>query len=67
MSEEIQDEEWYDLLSVIDTQCSLILSVMDIEANLYDDMEEDKIKCISDSFRVIGQANKNLFKLLKKT
>ena len=66
MSDEQEEYEGYDLLLVIDSQCSLLLSVMDIDEDVYNDLQEDKIKCMTNAFKVINQANANLLKLLKE-
>jgi hypothetical protein len=51
-------------IQIINSQVELILSVMEMDDLLYDDIKADKIVVISKAFKVIHKAQKALDKFL---
>lgn len=56
-----------ELLDILDMQMSLLATVADLELSddLYDDMQTDKIRAVSDCFRVIREIQKALLRQVK--
>jgi hypothetical protein len=56
-----------DLLDILDMQMALLATVAECEfGDLYDTIQEDKIKCVADCFRVISSTQRALLKEIKK-
>jgi hypothetical protein len=55
-----------DLLDVLELQLSLLSTLSECEFNaLYDEGQEDKIRCVTDSYKVIAATQRALLKQIK--
>ena len=51
-------------LDIVDVQLTIISTVADLEENLYDGLQEDKIKVVADAMKIINRIQKQLIKEL---
>lgn len=66
MMEEFYDDMSQDLLSsIIDTQMVVITTMMDIDENVYDSLDEDKILVVVQAMKIIQKAQKKIMKVLQ--
>lgn len=49
-------------LDIIDNQLIVINSVLDIDNDIYDDLQADKIKILTNAMKIIQKIQKNLLK-----
>lgn len=64
--EELFDDMSQDLLSsIIDTQMVVITTMMDIDQNVYDSLDEDKIIVVVQAMKIIQKAQKKIIKVLQ--
>jgi hypothetical protein len=49
-------------LDIIDTQLHVLASVAELEETLYDDLQADKIRVVSDALKLINKIQKQLIK-----
>lgn len=67
MSEEIKtddDIQDFGTLDVIDTQLQIIATMQEMDVNIYDNQDEDKVKVMSLAMKVIMKAQKKLLEKL---
>ena len=62
--ESVEDSEY--LLSVIECQLQVIVTISEMDGALYDELTEDKIKTMSGAFRLIREAQRKLLEDVKK-
>lgn len=56
--ESVEDSEY--LLGVIECQLQVIVTISEMDSDLYDDLADDKIKTMSGAFRLIREAQRKL-------
>lgn len=56
--ESVKDSEY--LLGVIECQLQVIVTISEMDSDLYDDLADDKIKTMSSAFRLIREAQRKL-------
>lgn len=62
-----EQNELAGLLDVIRTQVDMLYYLADLDYDgLYDEYKEDKIKCVTTSFKTIAATQRNIMKLLQK-
>jgi hypothetical protein len=49
-------------LGIIESQLQILASVADLEEGLYDDLQADKIRVVSDALKLINKIQKQLIK-----
>jgi len=54
------------LLGVIECQLQVIVTISEMDSDLYDDLADDKIKTMSGAFRLIREAQRKLMEDVKK-
>ena len=62
--ESVEDSEY--LLGVIECQLQVIVTISEMDGDLYDDLADDKIKTMSGAFRLIREAQRKLMEDVKK-
>ena len=62
--ESVEDSEY--LLGVIECQLQVIVTISEMDGALYDELTEDKIKTMSNAFRLIREAQRKLLEDVKK-
>ena len=62
--ESVDDSEY--LLGVIECQLQVIVTISEMDSDLYDDLADDKIKTMSGAFRLIREAQRKLLEDVKK-
>ena len=62
--ESVEDSEY--LLGVIECQLQVIVTISEMDSDLYDDLTDDKIKTMSGAFRLIREAQRKLLEDVKK-
>lgn len=62
--ESVEDSEY--LLGVIECQLQVIVTISEMDSDLYDDLADDKIKTMSVAFRLIREAQRKLLEDVKK-
>ena len=62
--ESVEDSEY--LLGVIECQLQVIVTISEMDSDLYDDLTDDKIKTMSGAFRLIREAQRKLTDDVKK-
>lgn len=62
--ESVEDSEY--LLGVIECQLQVIVTISEMDSDLYDDLADDKIKTMSGAFRLIREAQRKLLEDVKK-
>lgn len=55
-----------NLLGIIECQLQIIVTISDMDSDLYDDLTDDKIKTMSGAFRLIREAQRKLLEDVKK-
>lgn len=53
------------LIGIIDNQLSVIVTISEIDVDLYDDLIDDRIKTMAGAFRLIREAQKRLLEDVK--
>jgi len=61
--ESVEDSEY--LLGVIECQLQVIVTISEMDSDLYDDLADDKIKTMSGAFRLIREAQRKLLEDVK--
>lgn len=59
----VEDSEY--LLGVIECQLQVIVTISEMDSDLYDDLADDKIKTMSGAFRLIREAQRKLLEDVK--
>ena len=54
------------LLGIIECQLQIIVTISEMDSDLYDDLTDDKIKTMSSAFRLIREAQRKLLEDVKK-
>ena len=54
------------LLGIIECQLQIIVTISEMDSDLYDDLTDDKIKTMSGAFRLIREAQRKLLDDVKK-
>lgn len=54
------------LLGIIECQLQIIVTISEMDSDLYDDLTDDKIKTMSGSFRLIREAQRKLLEDVRK-
>ena len=54
------------LLGIIECQLQIIVTISEMDSDLYDDLTDDKIKTMSGAFRLIREAQRKLLEDVKK-
>ena len=54
------------LLGIIECQLQIIVTISEMDSDLYDDLTDDKIKTMSGAFRLIREAQRKLMEDVKK-
>jgi len=54
------------MMDIIDNQLGVIASMGEIDASLYDEAQEDKIKVVSRAFNIIYRAQARLLKQIRQ-
>ena len=62
--ESVEDSEY--LLGVIECQLQVIVTISEMDSDLYDDLTDDKIKTMSGAFRLIREAQRKLLEDVRK-
>ena len=62
--ESVEDSEY--LLGVIECQLQVIVTISEMDSDLYDDLADDKIKTMSGAFKLIREAQRKLLEDVKK-
>lgn len=62
--ESVEDSEY--LLGVIECQLQVIVTISEMEGELYDDLDEDRVKTMSGAFRLIREAQRKISEDVKK-
>jgi len=62
--ESVEDSEY--LLGVIECQLQVIVTISEMDSDLYDDLADDKIKTMSGAFRLIREAQRKLLEDVRK-
>ena len=62
--ESVEDSEY--LLGVIECQLQVIVTISEMDSDLYDDLADDKIKTMSSAFRLIREAQRKILEDVKK-
>ena len=53
------------LLGIIECQLQIIVTISEMDSDLYDDLTDDKIKTMSGAFRLIREAQRKLLEDVK--
>ena len=63
MSEEVEEEETVtiDYLQIVESQLSILSSVTEYPDDMYDEMQQSKIKTASLAFKIINKIQRNIF------
>lgn len=61
--ESVEDSEY--LLGIIECQLQVIVTISEMDSDLYDDLADDKIKTMSGAFRLIREAQRKLLEDVK--
>lgn len=59
-------EEGAYLLDIIESQLQIIVTISEMDGELYDDLADDRIKTISGAFRLIREAQRKISEDVKK-
>jgi len=62
--ESVEDSDY--LLGVIECQLQVIVTISEMDSDLYDDLTDDKIKTMSGAFRLIREAQRKLLDDVRK-
>jgi len=62
--ESVEDSEY--LLGVIECQLQVIVTISEMDSDLYDDLDEDRVKTMSGAFRLIREAQRKISEDVKK-
>ena len=54
------------LLGIIECQLQIIVTISEMDSDLYDDLTDDKIKTMSGAFRLIREAQRKLLEDVRK-
>ena len=54
------------LLGIIECQLQIIVTISEMDSDLYDDLTDDKIKTMSGAFRLIREAQRKLLDDVRK-
>ena len=54
------------LLGIIECQLQIIVTISEMDGELYDDLADDRIKTMSSAFRLIREAQRKLLEDVKK-
>lgn len=54
------------LLGIIECQLQIIVTISEMDSDLYDDLADDKIKTMSGAFRLIREAQRKLLDDVRK-
>lgn len=54
------------LLGIIECQLQIIVTISEMDSDLYDDLTDDKIKTMSSAFRLIREAQRKLLDDVRK-
>lgn len=60
------DQQSTNLLDIIENQLSVIVTINDLDGDLYDDIADDKIKTMTGAFMLIREAQRKLLEDVKK-
>lgn len=66
MSEEVEEEETVtiDYLQIVESQLSILSNVTEYPDDMYDEMQQSKIKTASLAFKIINKIQKNILESL---
>lgn len=54
------------LLGIIECQLQIIVTISEMDSDLYDDLDEDRVKTMSGAFRLIREAQRKISEDVKK-